>query len=87
MPGETVHDYCFPNFFEDRIKNLTTKTPAELIMPYQYEGLEEPVVDTEKIYLLGRNDFVFTSLEEDDILTLADAFDNYPLLVAFVVAY
>lgn len=84
VPGETVRDYCFPNFFEEKIKELTTKTPAELIMQYEYEGLDEPVVDTEKIFLLGKNDFVFTSLPEEDILTFADAFDNYPMLAAFV---
>lgn len=84
LPGQTVRDYCWPNLDEAKIKELTTKTPVEITLRYEYEGLDSPIEDTEKIYLLGKNDFVFTSLSEEDILTFSDAFDNYPLLAAFV---
>ena len=33
-PGQTVRDYCWPAFDADEIKEITTKTPVELIMKY-----------------------------------------------------
>ncbi|MEW6554539.1 MAG: hypothetical protein AB1384_09660 [Actinomycetota bacterium] len=84
LPGQTVRDYCWPNLDDAQMKEITSKTPVELTVRYSYEGLDEPIQDMEKIYLLGRNDFVFTNLEEDDILTFTDAFDNYPMVAAFV---
>ena len=84
LPGQTVRDYCWPNLDDAKMKEVTTKTPVELTMRYDYEGLDQPILDMEKIYLLGRNDFVFTNLAEDDILTFTDAFDNYPMIAAFV---
>jgi hypothetical protein len=84
LPGQTVRDYCWPNLDDAKVKEITTKTPVELKVRYEYDGLDSPVEDTEKIYLLGKNDFTFTSLDEDDIFTFSDAYDNYPLLAAFV---
>jgi hypothetical protein len=84
LPGETVRDYCWPNLDDAKVKEITTKTPVELTVKYEYDGLDEPIEDTEKIYLLGKNDFVFTSLAEDDIITFSDQFDNYPMIAAFV---
>ncbi|MDD3717868.1 MAG: hypothetical protein PHP28_04300 [Actinomycetota bacterium] len=84
LPGQTVRDYCWPNLDGARMKEITSKTPVELTVRYSYEGLAQPIQDQEKIYLLGRNDFVFTDLGEEDILTFTDAFDNYPMIAAFV---
>jgi len=84
LPGETVRDYCWPNLDDAQMKEITTKTPVELTVRYQYDGLSQPVEDTDKIYLLGRNDFVFTSLADEDVLTFTDQFDNYPMVAAFV---
>jgi len=83
-PGETVRDFCWPSLDPDKMKAITTKTPADVVMKYTYRGLKEPVEDYEKIYLLGKNDFIFTSLKKDDIVTFADGFDNYNLLPAFI---
>ena len=66
------------------MNEITTKTPAELTMRYRYEGMNDYEVVAEKLNFLGRNDFVFSSLKEEDILTWQDNFDNYPLLAAFV---
>jgi hypothetical protein len=84
LPGQTIRDYCWPNLDDAKMKEITSKTPVELTVRYSYEGLSQPIQDQEKIYLLGRNDFVFTDLEEEDILTFTDAFDNYPMVAAFV---
>ncbi|MBN2028073.1 MAG: hypothetical protein JW854_15090 [Actinobacteria bacterium] len=84
LPGQTVRDYCWPNLDDAKMKEVTSKTPVELTVRYSYEGLGQPIQDMEKIYLLGRNDFVFTDLSDEDILTFTDAFDNYPMVAAFV---
>ncbi len=84
LPGQTVRDYCWPNLDDAKMKQLTSKTPVELTARYSYEGLSQPIMNMEKIFLLGRNDFVFTDLDEEDILTFTDAFDNYPMIAAFV---
>lgn len=84
LPGQTVRDYCWPNLNDVKMKAVTSKTPVELTVRYEYQGLDKPIEDTEKLFLLGRNDFVFTELAEEDTLTFADAFDNYPMIAAFV---
>lgn len=84
VPGETVRDYCWPSLSPEAIERISTKTSAELTMQYEFDGLDKPVEDTEKVAFLGRNDFVFSSLKEEDILTWQDAFDNSPLMAAFV---
>ncbi len=84
LPGQTVRDYCWPVLDDAQMKEITTKTPVELTVKYNYEGLSQPIEDTAKTFLLGKNDFVFTSLADEDILTFTDQFDNYPMIAAFV---
>jgi hypothetical protein len=83
-PGETVRDYCWPALDGEKVKAITTKTPVELVMKYEYKGLKEPIEDYKTIYMLGRNDFVFSSMKEEDRLTFADNFDNELFLAAFI---
>lgn len=84
LPGQTVRDYCWPILDDAKMKSITSDTPAELTVRYEYDGLDKPVEETAKIRFLGRNYFVFTNLAEEDILTFSDAFDNYPMIAAFV---
>jgi hypothetical protein len=84
LPGQTIRDYCWPNLDDAKMREVSTKTPVELTARYEYDGLDQPIEDTEKIYLLGKNDFVFSDLSDEDILTFTDAFDNYPMIAAFV---
>lgn len=83
-PGQTVRDYCWPSLDADKVKNISTKTPVELVMKYEYRGLEKPVEDYQKVFLLGKNDFIFSSLPEKDRLTFADEFDNFRFIAAFI---
>ncbi len=83
-PGQTVRDYCWPPLDPEKVQQITTKTPAELTVKYEYAGLDKPKEIAEKIFLLGRNDFVFTSLKEKDIVTFTDRFDNYRFVAAFI---
>jgi len=84
IPGQTVRDCCWPNLDGDKVKQLTTKTPVEVVMRFTYKGKDRPAEDFEKVYLLGKNDFVFSSLQEDDQATFVDRFDNYPFLASFI---
>ncbi|HEY5493288.1 MAG TPA: hypothetical protein VIK15_01740 [Candidatus Anoxymicrobiaceae bacterium] len=83
-PGQTVRDYCFPPLNQQKVEAITTKTPVELTVRYDYDGLKEAEEESEKLFLLGKNDFVFTSLKEADIITFADNFDNYRFIAAFI---
>jgi len=83
-PGQTVRDYCWPPMDPQKVQAITTKTPVELTVKYDYQGLAEPEEQSEKLFLLGKNDFVFTSLKKEDIVTFADNFDNYRFVAAFI---
>lgn len=83
-PGQTVRDYCWPPLDPEKVQQISTKTPVELTMRYEYEGLSKPKEVSEKIFLLGKNDFVFTSLKEKEIITFTDNFDNYRFIAAFI---
>jgi len=84
IPGETVRDYCWPSLDPEKIEQLTAKTSVDLIVKYEYKGLDKPIEEYEKISLLGKNDFANTSLPDDQIYTFADSRDNYPFLAAFI---
>lgn len=83
VPGETVRDYCWPVLDGEEVQDITTATPVSLKMRYSYKGKEPTELD-ERITLLGKNDFIFTSLAEEEQLTFADAFDNYNFIPAFI---
>lgn len=83
-PGQTVRDYCWPPLNPEKVNAITTKTPVELTVKYEYDGLNKPQEMSEKVFLLGKNDFVFTSLKEKDIVTFTDNFDNYRFIAAFI---
>ena len=86
LPGQTVRDYCWPNFDSAMMAGINNLSPAELKVTYTYEGLDRPIEDTQKFAFLGRNDFVWSSLSDDDILTWDDNFDNAPMLSSYVTA-
>jgi len=83
-PGQTIRDYCWPTIDPAKVATITTKTPVELTVRYEYKDLKEPEQQSEKLFLLGKNDFVFTSLKKEDIVTFADNFDNYRFIAAFI---
>lgn len=83
-PGQTVRDYCFPSLDPQKVDVITTETPTDLKVEYTYEGLKQPKVDNEKIILMGKNDFIFSSIPEEDRVRWADNFDNYRFTAAFI---
>lgn len=84
LPGQTVRDYCWPNFNPEQMAAINNETPAEIVIRYSYAGLDEPKATSEKFSFLGRNDFIWSSLPEAEMLTFEDENDNARLLAAFV---
>ncbi len=84
VPGEVIRDYCWPALTASTMKDVTTKTPAELTMRYEYDGLDKPIDKQEKFFFLGKNDFIWTYIKDEDLYGFQDINDNYQLLAAFV---
>ena len=86
LPGQTVRDYCWPNFNPDKMADITSETSAEVLVEYTYDGLEHPGKTSEKFSFLGKNDFIHTYLADADCLTFADTHDNATMLGAWVTS-
>ncbi|MHB8780679.1 MAG: hypothetical protein ACYC55_04750 [Candidatus Geothermincolia bacterium] len=84
VPGQTVRDYCWPNFDPDEMAGINTKINAELKMRYEYAGLDGSRERTGKFAFLGKNDFIWTFLDDDDVVTFEDDYENALLLPVFV---
>jgi hypothetical protein len=84
LPGETVRDYCWPDFYPQQMRKIQSDTPAEVVVTYTYDGLETPVSESEKFTFLGHNSFVYTYLPDEVCQTFQDFHDNDPYLAAYV---
>jgi hypothetical protein len=84
LPGETVRDYCWPDFYPQQMRKIQSDTPAEVVATYTYDGLETPVNESEKFTFLGHNSFVYTYLADAVCQTFQDYHDNDPYLAAWV---
>lgn len=84
VPEEVVRDYCWPALTASTMRDVTSKTPAELTMRYEYDGLDKPIDKQEKFFFLGKNDFIWTYIRDEDLYGFQDINDNYALLAAFV---
>ncbi len=84
VPGEVVRDYCWPTFTASAMNDLTTKAPAELTVRYDYDGLDKPIDKQEKFFFLGKNDFIWTYIKDENVVGFQDLNDNYAMLAAFI---
>lgn len=84
LPGETVRDYCWPDFNGEQLRKIESDTPAEVVVTYTYDGLQTPVSESEKFTFLGHNSFVYTYLPDSVCRTFQDYHDNDPYLAAYV---
>lgn len=84
MPGQSVRDYCRPTFAPDKMAALTSRTDAEITVTYEYEGLEKPKHESEKLVFLGRGDWVWTPYADENVANFYDQNGYAPLLAAFV---
>lgn len=84
LPGQTVHDYCYPTFDSDQMKAIESETPAEVDVTYTYDGCQAPKGTSAVFSFLGHNDWVRTYLPKTDRLTFADTLDNAAMIAAWV---
>lgn len=95
LPGQTVRDFCWPVFKAEMMDRVTTKTPVELTMTYDYRGLDKPVEHHNKLYLLGKNDFISSTIADEEQIeersgegaapvTYYEWKNNYRFIAAFV---
>lgn len=86
LPGQTVRDYCYPVFDPDQMAEIDSETTAELVISYQCDGMDRPVTTTKRFDFLGHNEWIQSSIPEDERLVFHDWGDNDTFLAAFVTA-
>jgi transglutaminase-like putative cysteine protease len=84
LPGETVNDYVYPTFKAEQMKEITARTTAELDVNYTFDGSGGQRGTSKGFDFLGHNDFVWSFLPSEQLLTFADTNDNAALLAAYV---
>ncbi len=89
VPTQTVCDLYFP-ILSSKCAQLTSRTPAELQMEFEYvtaSGEKKQVQKSERLTLMGRREFFFTDLKEEEKTGSFQDQDTYsPLLAAWVTA-
>jgi hypothetical protein len=88
-PTQTVVDLYFP-IISGKVAQLTSRTPAELLMEYEYTtpwGQKRTGQKSERLSLLGRREFYFTDLRQEEQSGSFQDKDTYgPLLAAWVTS-
>lgn len=86
-PGGVVVDRYYPVIFS-KVAELKNETPVQLHVRYEYtDGGGKPYSGelTERLAILGINQFEFSNLDDEDRTdNWKDYFNNAPLLAAFV---
>jgi hypothetical protein len=86
-PGGVVVDRYYP-LISARVAELKNQTPLQLYVRYQYSDAMGRVCSeerTERLEMLGINQFEFSNLSDEDRTdNWRDYFNNAPLLAAFV---
>ncbi|MDM7275766.1 MAG: cysteine protease [Thermoprotei archaeon] len=87
LPGSTVVDLYYP-IISSEVAKLTTPTPSRVNIKITYtdpRGEPREILEKRPINILGKNDFLFTSLPpEENMGTFYDVFNNYPLIAVWV---
>ncbi|HVN41617.1 MAG TPA: hypothetical protein VMT50_02455, partial [Steroidobacteraceae bacterium] len=86
LPGQTVVSLFYPRF-PDTVATKTTTTTEHVEMKVEYAdrggGKHQETRETD-FQLRGRNDLIYTTLPEAEILTTQDLYENTDLAAAFV---
>ncbi len=87
LPGQTVVAAYHP-ILDKSIAELTSTTPANLLVEWKYtdsKGREQEDSDGGRVMILGRHEFIFSSLrKEENLGTYFDFLDNADLVAAWV---
>lgn len=89
VPSQTVCDLYFP-ILSSKCAQLTSRSPAELQMEFEYvtaSGEKKQEQKAQRLTLMGRREFFFTDLKEEEKTGSFQDQDTYsPLLAAWVTA-
>lgn len=80
-PGQSVVITCYPQFKDDIVTKTTSSKERAKITIASTGGDKEEEFAFE---IKGRNEFVYTCVNADEIRTYKDMFDNDPLTACFV---
>ncbi|MBI4880986.1 MAG: SEL1-like repeat protein [Planctomycetes bacterium] len=87
LPGQTVVSAYHP-VLDKSIAELTSTTPANLLAEWKYvdsKGREQEDSDGGRVMILGRHEFIFSSLtKEENLGTYFDFLDNADFVAAWV---
>jgi hypothetical protein len=87
VPGQTVVSVYYP-VFDASIAKVRSNTPADLRIEWRWEDAQGKIHEDDgakRLILLGVNEFVFSNLGASESFgTWAEAFNNAPLLAAWV---
>ncbi len=89
VPTQTVCDLYFP-ILSSKCAELTSRSPAELQMEYEYvtaSGEKKQAQDSKRLTFMGRREFFFTDLKEEEKTGSFQDQNTYsPLLSAWVTS-
>lgn len=84
-PGQTVVDPFFPVFDLNTLSNMSAARPAMIEVEYEYEtadGKKVTETDAARIQLLARNQVVYSSREQSEVIDWAESFEYSPFIIA-----
>ncbi|WP_422107563.1 hypothetical protein [Winogradskyella sp.] len=85
FPGQTLAVPCYPKFDSD-ITEKTTESIEKVDIEITWDGIEDDDIIEEDFdfRITNRNEFVYTGVKKEEILTYSDIYDNNPLVACFV---
>ncbi len=85
IPGQSAVVACYP-VFDQKITEKTTESMEKVEIEVDWDGASDSDIleETFNFKMLNRNDFAYTCIPAEDILSWADMFDNDPLVACFV---
>lgn len=82
LPGQSILVNCFPKFKEDIVDKMTSSRETVNI---NISGLNvKDQTESFPVEIKGRNEFVYTQIPTDEILSPAEMIDNAELISCFV---
>lgn len=87
-PGQTITSRFFPVLEQSNIASMTTSHPSMIEVEYEFESAAGEMVretDSKRIEILARNQVVYSSQEQDAVLSWYDSTEYLPFILAAFV--
>jgi len=85
IPGQSAVVACYPTF-DQKITEKTTESieKAEIVVEWAGASESDFLEESFSFKILNRNDFAYTNIPANEIMSWGDMFDNSPLIACFV---